>query len=361
MSNMKFTKRRAVQLPAMEPKDNFATLTQLAIKFQWTKHLALLQNLNIKKPSDVVGSRSLQSCLMPAEDKRVILQSCCNACNLPFPEFTDNEPLQTVQRPDFPVTYTAQTRGNQHQALLAASTPYSRSTALERLERDEYANTSRQPRASLWNTWCRIASAWQLDPLPLCPTLVRAVGASLKQGKYKSAKEYFARARQEHVKQLDFYPSAATVACIQSTVRSIERGLGGASPKEGFAIELLATAVPELSLEPKTTTATARVATRTDTVYPNDTDLCRTCIIGAWFLTRYRTSRCAVPSLNAGSRPIASDSLSTCQQNRPQSSGCTPLPRLLLPGTRSTAPALPLPPGACTFATPVTVLPATTA
>ena len=194
----------------MEPKDNFATLTQLAIKHRWTKHLSLLQTLNIKKPSDVVSSRSLQSCQIPAEDKHVILQSCCNACNLPCPALTVIEPLQAVRRIDFPVTYAAQTRGNQQHALLAASTPYSRTNALERLEQDEYANTSRKQRASLWNTWCKIASAWQLDPLPLSPMLVRAVGASLKQGKYKSAKEYFTRARQEHIKQLDQYPSAAT-------------------------------------------------------------------------------------------------------------------------------------------------------
>lgn len=62
-----------------------------------------------------------------------------------------------------------------------------------------YADPScHDSRQSIWNTWCTIAKAWDLLPLPITDELVLAEGASLKHGGYRSSKNYFSRAIQEH-------------------------------------------------------------------------------------------------------------------------------------------------------------------
>ena len=65
------------------------------------------------------------------------------------------------------------------------------------LENDMYAQSSKKPREALWKTWCTMANAWNLPPVPLTEELVLKVGASFKAGQYRSPQNYFCRAIQD--------------------------------------------------------------------------------------------------------------------------------------------------------------------
>eukprot|EP00971_Amphidinium_carterae_P201340 3995441-Amphidinium_carterae.3 len=57
-------------------------------------------------------------------------------------------------------------------------------------------NLPRQPNYDArWRTWCTLAKAWNLQPLPITKDLVHPVGASLKAGGYKSADLYYTTGR----------------------------------------------------------------------------------------------------------------------------------------------------------------------
>ena len=64
---------------------------------------------------------------------------------------------------------------------------------------DQYANNTWNTWDSRWNLWTRLAQQWGLPPLPIMTDLVNAIGASLKQGRYRSAPQVFSMARQQHV------------------------------------------------------------------------------------------------------------------------------------------------------------------
>ncbi len=76
-------------------------------------------------------------------------------------------------------------------------------------------------------------------PLPLTVNLVEAVGASMKQAGYTSAKAYMSRAEQEHVLTYGAKPDAKTLLCMKNVLRSITRGAGAPALKTGFVIEQL--------------------------------------------------------------------------------------------------------------------------
>ena len=87
-------------------------------------------------------------------------------------------------------------RGNIQKAILA-SYDTNRKRTHDELTRDFYAPSCQDSRQSVWKTWCTIAQAWNLLPVPLTEELVLAVGASLKHGGYRASKNYFSRAQQE--------------------------------------------------------------------------------------------------------------------------------------------------------------------
>ena len=94
------------------------------------------------------------------------------------------------------------------------------------LENDMYAQSSKKPREALWKTWCTMASAWNLPPVPLTEELVLKVGASFKAGQYRSPHNYFCRAIQEHRSLTKTNPSYFLQQLIKNTARSIVRGMG---------------------------------------------------------------------------------------------------------------------------------------
>ena len=111
---------------------------------------------------------------------------------------------------------------------------------LRNLHRDQYANNTRNTRDSRWNLWTKLAQQWGLPPLPITTDLVNAIGASLKQGRYRSSPQVFSMARQQHIALVKQPLSMDIELLIKQTLRSIERGLGPPTLKDAFTVEDLA-------------------------------------------------------------------------------------------------------------------------
>ena len=142
------------------------------------------------------------------------------------------------QRADLP-TVGAATRGSITGAMAAAH-PDVREEALRNLHRDQYANNTRNTRDSRWNLWTKLAQQWGLPPLPITTDLVNAIGASLKQGCYRSSPQVFSITRQQHIALVKQPLSMDIELLIKQTLRSIERGLGPPTLKDAFTVEDLA-------------------------------------------------------------------------------------------------------------------------
>ena len=106
-------------------------------------------------------------------------------------------------------------------------------------EADKFAKTTQGPRESRWKTWQHLAKLRQLPPLPVTIDLVDKIGAAFKAGKYRSAKLYFCRARQEHVDKYHARLAPDVEAAITRAIRSINRGMGPDKPKDSFQLERL--------------------------------------------------------------------------------------------------------------------------
>ena len=226
--------------------DNFRSLVNLSLVHKWQKALPVLQSLGIKSPSGVLAftPHTLQTSLGDKAAATDVINSCAEFCRdnclTPAVPVVTDQPvnLQIARRPDFP-SLNPTSRGSFQKAIANTSNALDRHQALANLQKDEHAASSKKPRLALWNTWCKFAATWGLPPCPMTPDLVRAVGASLKAGGYRSPEAYFSRAKQEHMLMTDSYPSAATDIAIRAAVRSITRGIGQSQAKDGFPLELL--------------------------------------------------------------------------------------------------------------------------
>ena len=127
-----------------------------------------------------------------------------------------------------------------------------------------------ESRIKTWQDLCRV---WQLDPWPISLENIRAVAASLKAARYKSAIQYFEAAiwHQTHRRHEPFDPNLRRL--IKSYVRSIRRGMPGTRLKQAFDFMALAgLASPSRAMEPLDVTATAHLV---DMI-----------IVGTWFMLR---------------------------------------------------------------------------
>ena len=153
-----------------------------------------------------------------------------------------HEPETVTSRPDLPVVH-ARGRGSMKRALDRTITNDEDQLIID-LENDMYAQSSKKPREALWKTWCIMASAWNLPPVPLTEELILKVGASFKAGQYRSPQNYFSRAIQEHLGLTKANPSYFLQQLIKNTTRSIVRGMGPTPFKDSFEIELLCRICP---------------------------------------------------------------------------------------------------------------------
>ena len=152
---------------------------------------------------------------------------------------------------------------------LASARPLRRAATLESFREDVWARSNIGPQDARWKTFCRVCPAWQIAPLPLCPNVVEKVAASFKAGGYRSGKQYFCRARREHiVLQLKCAVPAEVEMAIRDAQRSLERGLGVTSFKDAFRLE-------DLKL-PEDPAVASMVALRSSCIV----------LLGSWFLMR---------------------------------------------------------------------------
>ena len=131
------------------------------------------------------------------------------------------------------------TRHGSLNRAIAAGAPTSREQALQLLEDETYAPSSRDPRVARWKTWCQIANSWDMPPAPLTVKLVKAAGASFKAGGYRSFQNYYTQARQEHRRLTGEDPAADIEQAITDVSRSIRRAQGPTPFKDSFQLELL--------------------------------------------------------------------------------------------------------------------------
>ena len=142
------------------------------------------------------------------------------------------------------ITPVIPTKRGKIQGAIIASYGTHRKRTHDELTRDFYAPSCHDSRQSNWKTWCTIAEAWGLLPIPITDELVLAVGASLKNGGYRSSKNYFSRAMQEHRDHCINPLPESTLALITRVTRSINRGIGPTTLKDSFELELFHTPLP---------------------------------------------------------------------------------------------------------------------
>ncbi|CAE7810853.1 unnamed protein product, partial [Symbiodinium necroappetens] len=121
-------------------------------------------------------------------------------------------------------------------ALQALQNESSLSQADVEFQADRYANSSRGPRESRWKLWCAFAERCEVPPLPVTTDLIDKIGALFKQGRYRSAAQYYSVAKSEHRSQgYDWSP--ALDHAVAQAVRSITRRTGPSAAKLDFPLE----------------------------------------------------------------------------------------------------------------------------
>ena len=151
-------------------------------------------------------------------------------------------PPTKVRRTDLHVARPS--RAGSLSKALASACPAARQETLNRFNRDLWAPSNQKPQQARWKTWSKVCEAWGIPALPLTVDGVEKVSASLKEGGYRSARQYFASARREHVLQMKAEVPPEVLLKMRGAIRSIERGLGGPALKDGFRVEDLVLPLP---------------------------------------------------------------------------------------------------------------------
>lgn len=212
----------------MDPPSGLARLWQL-LRETDSEHLApVLLSHGVRSPETVaLEAESLLADGVAKSD----LETVIAGCSRPDPAFERG-------RVDHPTWIPHSSRASLVLALAAAQ-PNNRSRALEFLEQDIIARSSQPALQSRLRTWRALCSAWELAPFPLTFANVKSVAASLKWGGYRSAQLYFQAAIGHQVRHLQI-PDPFIRALVKDVRRSIRRGLGPSSLKEGFDLPVLA-------------------------------------------------------------------------------------------------------------------------
>ena len=135
-------------------------------------------------------------------------------------------------RHDLPVAYSGR-RANFSLAV-AAGQPNSRKRSLDALDSDILARSTNPANEARLRTYLAICTVWEIPPWPLTSENIRAFGASMKQGGYRSAGIYFQSLCSYQQRTLRTPIPPMIRYCIKDCVRSIKRGLGVTRLKDGF-------------------------------------------------------------------------------------------------------------------------------
>ncbi len=127
-------------------------------------------------------------------------------------------------RQDLPVAYSGR-RANFGMAV-AAGQPNNRKRSLELLDADILARTTNPSHEARLRTYLALCSVWSVTPWPLSFENIRAFGASLKSGGYRSAGIYF-QSLCSHQQRVLHTPVPPMIRhCIKDCVRSHQTRLG---------------------------------------------------------------------------------------------------------------------------------------
>ena len=230
-----------------------------------TRHAPLLLKHGVCNPQSVaIMGRSLCEDGMPKVDLEKILAW-----------LTPKPGVAVAGRTDHPVLWRpsseAGTRASFTLALQAAA-PNQRKRSLEDLERDVVANSTKPSQDSRVRSFLALCTAWEVPAFPLTPECVKAVGASLKAGAYRSPQLYFQAAINHQIRRYGLPVEPYIRAIIKDVNRSIKRGLGPARLKAGFNVYAVATLVDQDDTEPFSFQRLPHVA---DFI-----------LLGAWFMMR---------------------------------------------------------------------------
>ena len=123
--------------------------------------------------------------------------------------------------------------------LWRTRSPENRQRALAALDQDVLASStmsSNSCRVRLYESVCR---TWGLEPWPLSRESVRAFGACLKAGSYKSVAVYYSALVSHQTRTMWHAPSPELQRCIQDTRRAVLRGAGPTRLKDHFNVPVL--------------------------------------------------------------------------------------------------------------------------
>lgn len=138
---------------------------------------------------------ALNQLSMGSEEKKRFLEEISTICR---------PATRPQQRKDHPTLCPS--KGGSLERALAAAAPNERKHSLEQLRGDIYAQSNSAPMQSRMKTWCQLAEAWGLAPMPMTAELIESMGASFKRGGYGSAHLYFAAAKKEHTMRFGSFP-----------------------------------------------------------------------------------------------------------------------------------------------------------
>ena len=89
---------------------------------------------------------------------------------------------------------------------------------LEELDNEILATTTVGPYESRLQVWRRLCVKWEVFAFPLDHENVRAVGASLKRGRYRSAEQYYSAAASFQARRLHSSVPAHIRACMRDCI-----------------------------------------------------------------------------------------------------------------------------------------------
>ena len=224
-------------------------------------HAPTLLKLNISGPNDL-AARSAE-----------VLAHGVRQCELEMilASLAPPTPRAVAGRRDHPTLFCHSGKASLTLALAAAQ-PNQRKRALEALDEDVLAHSTKPANESPLRTFLALCGAWQVQAFPLSPTCIRCVGASFKAGGYRSAGIYFQTAVSHQMRTFGTPVSPFIRPLIQDVVRSVRRGLGPSSLKTGFDVAVLGRLVDPRDERPFTFDSLAHMA-----------DLM---IICSWFMLR---------------------------------------------------------------------------
>ena len=198
-------------------KDVLLRLNELGM-LKYAKHL---KNMGIKCPEDLleIGTLALHERGVDWDDAVAISGRVTTA----GPKEEDQEPEE--RREDHPLI-DPKTRGNKAKAVRELSTEEGREKWRRLVRHDMYANSSVAPREAVWHTWCEAARIMGKPEMPLTYDLVIDMAAFFKAGGYRSAAQYFNRARSEHISLTNSGIPPSVLLLIPKAIRSVERDGG---------------------------------------------------------------------------------------------------------------------------------------